>query len=110
MRRSVVESKIVVAYSRAIRPSESNVQIIAEKMENLLNPEDALTKLFARVLGRSLASVFQGNETMPDAFASIAMSIQEKGVTIVAPVGPTTTVMNASSPHVQGFAFGGSAA
>jgi hypothetical protein len=75
MRRTVVESKIVVAYSQAIRPSESNVQIVAEKMKNLLSPGDALTKLFARVLGRSLASVLPGQRNYARRFAALANSL-----------------------------------
>jgi hypothetical protein len=53
-------------------------------------------------LGAASLVFFQGNETMPDAFASIAIDIQVKGVTIVASVGPATAVLNASSGYGYG--------
>jgi hypothetical protein len=79
-RRSVVEYKVVVAYSLAIRLSYSNVQIIAENLDKLFIPDDALTKLFARVLGRNLANVFLMSGS---------------------PMVSITTTMSESSPHVQ---------
>ncbi len=46
MRRSVVEYKVVVAYSHAIRP-DSDVRLVAGNMQTLLRPEDTLTVIWA---------------------------------------------------------------
>jgi hypothetical protein len=96
MRRSAAEYKVLVAYSLAVRPSDSDMRLIAENMQTLLRPEDALTMLCAKALGRGLGDVFQSSQTMTDACASIATKIQEKGVVIVVPVGPTTTMISGS--------------
>jgi hypothetical protein len=76
MRRSVVEYRIVLAYSLTIRP-DSGRRVKAENMQVLLRPEDASTMSVGQALGRGLANVFQNGQTVTDAFASIAMSIPE---------------------------------
>jgi hypothetical protein len=52
--------------------------------------------VFAQVLGRGRATVFQCCQTITDKFASIAKDILKKVVIVVAPAGPTTTTMNGS--------------
>jgi hypothetical protein len=78
------------------RTSDSDMRLIADNMLTLFRPEDALTMLFVKVLGRGLANVFQSSQTMTDSCASIATSIRKKGCIAVAAVGPTTATMRGS--------------
>jgi hypothetical protein len=103
MRSSVVESKVVAEY-------RSRGDILKQWKQLLKNCRDyctqatPLTNVFPQLLGRSLANALQRNQSMSEAFTSIAVSIHERGVIVVSPwltTTFTTTTMSTSSPHGQ---------